>query len=175
MKDLIYTGVGPRNTPAPMLVLMEALGMDLRERGYTLRSGHADGADYAFECGAHGDAEIYLPWKTFNGPLAHVPTKYVSTGPSDVAKAIAATLHPAWHHLGHGGRLLHARNVHQVLGADCETKSAFLLCWTTGGRVTGGTATAIRLATIKHIPVYNLWFAHDRARFETELNLPVVV
>lgn len=184
---LTYTGVGSRKTPPPMLVLMEALAADLRERGYTCRSGHAEGADMAFEAGARGQMELYLPWASFNGPPLHKPDLLMKD-PDPAARDIAMTVHPAWGRLGWGGQSLHARNVHQVLGPDLvdrcgdpltptsvpATPSEFLLCWTMGGRVTGGTATAIKLAQKYGVPVYNLWFAHERARFEVEYGLRCV-
>jgi hypothetical protein len=42
--------------------LMEQLGNKLREDSMILRSGHASGADQAFERGAGGAAQIFLPW-----------------------------------------------------------------------------------------------------------------
>lgn len=171
---LIYTGVGSRRTPSPMLASMTAIACELRERGYVCRSGHAHGADYAFESGAESRMELYLPWATYNDPPRYKPDR-LYIGAMQTARSIAATLHPAWDRLTGGGQTLHARNVHQVLGWNCDKPSTFLICWTPNGQVTGGTATAIRLAGIKHIPIYNLWFAHDRARLEAEYDLPVAV
>ena len=46
-----YTGIGSRETPTAILDLMIAIGGVLAQRGFTLRSGGADGADDAFEQG----------------------------------------------------------------------------------------------------------------------------
>lgn len=144
----------------------------------------------AFEAGARGEIELYLPWGPvgkFNGPPLYPPTLLMER-PTTSARDLAAVVHPAWDRLNQGGQKLHARNAHQVVGAHVvdvhgdvltplgtpATPSEFLLCWTEGGRVQGGTATAIRLAQMFKIPVYNLWFAHDRARFEVEQNLRCV-
>lgn len=116
---------------------------------FTLRSGGADGADLAFEKGAGDLKEIYLPWRGFNGsrsPLFNTP-KW--------AEAEASLIHPAWGMLKPGTRKLHSRNVCQVLGYD-HTPTLFVVCWTEEGKVEGGTATAIRLATKLQIPVFNL-------------------
>lgn len=187
MNELIYTGVGSRKTPSPMLTLMEALAGDLRDRGYTCRSGHADGADMAFEKGARGRIELYLPWGPvgrFNGPPLYKPD-VLRLQPALQARMFASLVHPAWDKLNRGAQLLHSRNVHQLLGSELvdvngepltplgvpATPSEFLVCWTERGKVTGGTATAIRLAQMFKIPIYNLYFDHDRARFEVEQNL----
>ena len=60
----------------------------------------------------------------------------------------------------------HARNAHQVLGQDCKPKAAFVVCWTPDGAeraeqshsidVTGGTRTAIVIAELNGVPVFNL-------------------
>lgn len=144
-----YAGVGSRKTPARVLASMQVIAAHLSEAGYTLRSGAADGADTAFEQGALAK-EIYLPWRGFRGhasPLHHV---------SPEALAMAASVHPAWHLLNRYAQLLHGRNCYQVLGLDLKTKADFVICWTPGGELKGGTATAIRLATSFAIPVYNL-------------------
>lgn len=48
---ICYTGIGSRETPAEILEIFEHLGAWFAKKGYTLRSGHADGADAAFENG----------------------------------------------------------------------------------------------------------------------------
>lgn len=116
---------------------------------FKLRSGHADGADMAFENGSLENNEIWIPWLGFNGSASQLL-------PSPEAFDLAATIHPAWKGLGRGAKALHARNCHQVLGVDLNTPSDFLLAWTLGGEVKGGTATAIRLAERHDIPILNL-------------------
>ena len=126
----------------------------LEEEGYTLRSGGARGADTFFENGVKDPAnkDIYIVRKGYHG---HSSELY---GVCDRALAIAEAIHPAWDapsmRLG-DGRLLHARNVYQVLGKTFDIKSKFLLCWTPGGQYKGGTRTAIKLAESHEIPVLN--------------------
>lgn len=155
-----YTGVGSRETPPEVLAYMTAVAAFLRAGGWTLRSGGADGADTAFERGASGAAEVYLPWGRFNSnPSPLFP-------PSDAARALDAATHPAWSRCGGGARSLHARNAHQVVGRDVNVPvpSAFLLCWTPDGAqtasectaATGGTAMAIRIAERYGVPAFNL-------------------
>ena len=69
---------------------------------------------------------------------------------------LASHVHPAWDKLNDGGRRLHARNCHQVLGKDISSLDAlsrFVICWTTG---TGGTEQALRLARQYDVPIINL-------------------
>lgn len=44
-----YTGIGSRETPEDFLKLFTQVARYLEIKGFTLRSGHARGADYAFE------------------------------------------------------------------------------------------------------------------------------
>ena len=163
---LLYTGIGSRQTPPEMLAYMRKLAERLAVNGFMLRSGAADGADSAFEDGsrvAGGAAEIWLPWKGFQGR-----TEGSFAGP--LHRKIASTLHPRWATLKPGAQSLHARNVGQVLGADCATPAAFVVCWTQDGcqtgversSKTGGTGLAIDLADRQAVPVFNL--AREGAR-----------
>lgn len=155
MKEIpkIYTGVGARNTPLSVQNCMTEIAFLLGNTGWTLRSGAAGGADSAFESGATqstGDQEIYLPWPGFAGhksPLNQI---------SDEALELASELHPAWEKCSAGARKLHARNAYQVLGTGLDAPSSVLVCWTPGGKITGGTGTAIRLVMRYDIPVLNL-------------------
>lgn len=145
-----YTGVGSRETPLKVCKFMSEIASSLESHGLILRSGGAPGADLAFERGVAKDSnkEIWVPWIGFNG------SKSINL-PTPDAFLLASTIHPVWPHLKRGARALHARNCHQVLGADLNTPSKFLLCWTEGGEVKGGTATAIKLALNNRVPVLN--------------------
>ena len=168
MSKTYYAGIGSRSTPEDILVLMEQLGNRLREDGLILRSGHAPGADQAFERGAGSQAQIFLPWRTFEQDAAFVATNDPETGdvvdpmitddPAEDAFHYARKIHPAWDSLSQGAQKLHARNIHQILGPNLArpTPVAFVLCWTPGGITSGGTATAIVAAEEREIPVYNL-------------------
>lgn len=124
-----------------------------------LRSGGAKGADQAFEAGASGKADIYLPWPGFESKQIGKLTR-----PTKLAYRIASDHHPVWFRLQAGVRALLARDVHQVLGDDCRSPSEFIVCWTPDGATTseetsistGGTGLAIRVADTYRIPVWNL-------------------
>jgi len=150
-----YAGIGSRETPPDILALMTKVAQYLSSQDYTLRSGGADGADTAFERGAGDKKEIYLPWKGFNksrSQLYNVPEQ---------ALLVASKIHPAWDKCTQAARKLHGRNILQVLGADLNTPVEFVLCWTKDGKEIGGTATAMRLAREKEIPVFNFAIKSD--------------
>ena len=159
-QTLAYTGIGSRQTPPAVLDKMRKIAARLAARGYILRSGAAEGADSAFEAGSGEQKEIYLPWKGFGGSASQL----FDLQTRQDAKGIAASLHPAWEHLKEPVRRLHTRNVFQVLGADLQTPSRFVICWTPDGAQseqersskTGGTGTAIALAAQRGVPVINL-------------------
>lgn len=153
-----YAGIGSRETPKEILDCMRAIGLNLGRQGWTLRSGGADGADAAFEAGAmeaHSEwgsqpmPEIYLPWCGFNN---HDSVLFGRAMSSECTR-IAAIHHPQWPSLNDAARKLHSRNTAQVLGANCDSPSAFVLCWTKRGQ--GGTSQAVRVAKAHNIPVYD--------------------
>lgn len=143
------------------------VAISLREKGMILRSGHAPGADLAFENGAYGKAEIYLPWPAFNA-ATHIQGMTIYS-PSEEALTIASNYHPAWSSLKHSSRSLMACNVHQVLGASCDSPAKAVICWTPDGSLdgssskSGGTGQALRIAKAYAIPVFNLARAEHKA------------
>ena len=156
---MIYTGIGSRETPKEVLEVMFKCGRYFGQLGFTLRSGKAQGADTAFEEGVYqvnGSMEIYIPWKTFTGN--RIPSKTLCIQPSKESMTIAESIHPAWERCSQGAKLLHNRNVYQVLGKDLNTPSNFVLYWAEVkyGRVQGGTATAVNLAISRGIPTINM-------------------
>lgn len=159
MGSLIYTGIGSRRTPQRALLIMQAVGRRLAEAGWILRSGGAEGADSAFEMGCDqgkGRKEIYLPWPGFNGKQG-IPLSDIRAEVRQRAFKIAGETHPNPAALSPGAFQLHARNVLQVLGGALDTPSKVLICWTKGGRETGGTRTAMVLAGRHSIPIINIY------------------
>jgi len=77
---------------------------------------------------------------------------------------LAEKYHPKWDALSYAGRLLIARDVYQVLGLDFKTPVRFIVCWTPGGLMKGGTAQALRMANDLYIPVLNLGKENDHVR-----------
>ena len=153
MDKVYYAGIGSRETPVEILEVFRDIAelMDTKY-DFVLRSGHADGADIAFEQGCdrvYGGKEIYLPWSGFNGSDSKLVVKDIR------AFELAQKFHPYWFNLKDGARKLQARNSHQVLGVDLDTPSSFVVCWTKKGKGSGGTGQAIRMAKAYNIPVFD--------------------
>lgn len=176
VESIKYTGIGSRVTPEGVLNLMREFGRTLPQIGLVLRSGHADGADMAFEYGCDlaikedpsVKKEIYLPWKGFNGS----PSKLYDV-PRAAIEYAADVYGPAWQFVSHATRLFMGRNIQQVLGKNLDEQSAFVLCWTPDGcrsaaerkKKTGGTGQAIACASELNIPVFNLQIEGENYRF----------
>lgn len=152
----VITGVGSRETPNEVLAAMTRIGEWCREQEIYVRSGHADGADYAFERGALEYTIAYLPWKGFGKalltPHAFVPT---DSGAMQLAFASVDRFHPAPGRLSDAARTLMARNWFQVMGLDGKSPTRCVVCFTPGGKGGGGTGQAIRIAKAHSIPVFD--------------------
>lgn len=159
MSNVIYTGIGARDTPEDVCRNIRNAAKAMAGMDFILRSGGARGADCAFSEGyeqagsPEGLAEIYLPKPTFNGFSTKHPNCYGP--PTKEARAVARTLHPNWPALGDLGRDFMARNAYQILGWNLDTPCDFVLCWTADGKASGGTGQAIRHAERLGIPVFN--------------------
>lgn len=161
---MIYCGIGSRNTPLVITNMMRQLAKLLAENGAILRSGHALGADQAFEQGCdsgEGEKEIFLPWKGFYGSESNLVVE------DKRAFKIAEKYHPAWDKLGDGARKLMARNSHQVLGLDLNTPCDFIVCHTKNGKGDGGTGQALRIARDYNIPIFDF----GSYPFDTQLEI----
>lgn len=157
-KRMIFTGIGSRKTPEATQQLIRIIAKQLAESGWLLRSGHAEGADMAFEMGCimgDGAKEIYLPWKGFNkAPQNH--GDYIVVRPSPELHDFSAGFHPNWNACSQAAKLLHMRNGLQMLGPDGDQPADMVICWTPGGTRSGGTGQALRIADAYKIPVFDL-------------------
>lgn len=170
MSSRTYAGIGARRAPDDMLALAQMVAERLDEKGWTLRSGHAPGMDQAFETGAGRNAEVYLPWPSFehSEPLE---ADTIIDRPTSAAMNIAGRYHPHWERCSRGARALHGRNVHQILGRDCNAPCRFVICWTAHAEISGGTGQAVRVALDYGVPIFNLARDVDRERVEVLLVL----
>ena len=173
-----YAGIGSRETPPDIIEQMLGVAAILKEMGYVLRSGHADGADLAFERGSDGQNQIWLPWKGFNYDSAQaqglVRTGHFHIQDNWAADKLAAHYHPNWNACSDAAKKLHTRNVYQVLGPGLgivshETMTKFIICWTKDGKASGGTGQALRIAAGYNIPVFNLFNANALEELEAYL------
>jgi len=165
---LIYAGIGSRETPAEILEVMETIAFNLAQAGWLLRSGHADGADLAFERAAmegQGATEIYVPWRRFNSEYDYGANLIVP----DFNKRLmdlAEAHHPAWDRCSVAAQKLHARNCCQVLGEHLDKPADMVICWTPKGSGSGGTGQAIRIAHHFNVPVFDLGNGDNWKRLE---------
>lgn len=170
-----YAGIGSRDTPTEVQEVMYLFAIIAASKNFILRSGAAKGADKAFEDGVDyyetvicGGSflknkklkEIFLPWEGYN------KSKSTHFKISDTAHAIAAEIHPGYNFMKQSSRNFIARNMMQILGQNFNTPVEFVVCWTKDGcehhatytpNKTGGTGSAIALASLFDIPVYNLY------------------
>lgn len=169
-----YTGIGARDTPDFILKDMERIGRALASQGFELRSGNAEGADQAFARGANGLAPalvtLYLPWYSFHQEAIH-PENTVYTHPApwteSIARKSSAELGRNWPS-SQGQQKLLSRNVHQIMGVNQgDGDSLFVICWTRGASMVGGTSYALQLAIKRNVKIHNL---ADRATREAVMN-----
>lgn len=160
-EQLFYAGIGSRRAPKDVQRRMRSIAAALYRRGWTLRTGGADGPDTAFMLGHFSVVdrsipfhllEVYLPWQRFND----VSGNYYKVSPEAIELAISVSPHIKWQN--RAAQLLHGRNSYQVLGYDLKTPAKMIVCWTPKGKVVGGTATALKIAMLPqyNIPIYNL-------------------
>lgn len=149
----VYGGIGSRETPDEVLARMRRISHYLMGLGYHLHSGGAKRADTAFAEGVPEGRK----------------TIFIASDATPEALALAAEYHPAWERCSEYARRLHARNGFIVLGRDLKTPVEFIVCWTPGGKVTGGTGQALRIAEAYAIPVFNLWNASSYRDLYTHL------
>ena len=153
-----YAGIGSRATPAPVLATMRQIAETLARRGWTLRSGAADGADSAFEAGcdrARGAKEIFLPSDGFRGRHATetgvtVPQRALQARAEALSAKHWDTAKCPWARLRPFTRALMRRNAHQVLGPDLDHPVCAVAYWTPEG-AEGGTGQALRIARARAI------------------------
>lgn len=158
--NMIYAGIGSRDTPPHILKEMMYLAELLANKGYTLRSGGAIGADQAFENG-------YYRW--FDNERNKVGSGnaecdiYLSTKDKKVID-FALKYHPNPVALSKKGDYvvgLMGRNAQIILGDKLDLPVDFVVCYTKDGKQSGGTGHAMKIAEYYNIPVYNLYFDED--------------
>jgi len=151
---MYYAGIGNKIEISEMMeIIIKEIGALAATSGYTLRSGHSDGADKAFEYGcdsAKGKKEIMLPWKLFNNSTSH----HYSL--PEEAFDIAADHFSTWRKLNDHQKKLFARNATVLLGQNLQKPVNFMICYTEDDIFNSTVSHSIRIAKDNGIPVYNL-------------------
>lgn len=166
---MTYAGIGSRETPKEVMDQMTELAKELESRGYTLRSGGAQGADTAFEKGVTSKKEIF-PGAQKSGEREMKIAREIHPNPN----ALDNSKNPAfvWN--------LMARNTNQVFGKNLDTPVDFVIAYTQDGLTdytkrsikSGGTGQAIDMASRKGIPVINLANSNWRQELDRVLSTP---
>ena len=190
-----YTGVGSRETPPDVLILMRRIGYVMAMKGISLRTGEADGADHAFYKGVidandiHGvkfKNEVFVAggpkeYHYVNDIVNIFSSDLMSTAPIQGFRETAVRIRGSWDNLSYFGAMCHIRSVAQVLGVDGNSPSRGMICWakpvnpskmtdTQIQYVEGVTNTAYCTAILHNIPVYNLHELEHRVYFEDWVN-----
>ena len=162
-----YTGIGSRDTPSDICLMMSSISIYLNKYKYILRSGGAAGADKAFEDTLLTDIEIYLPWKSFNGSGSEFYLDNITKDTRDDAYKIAKMFyHSNLDSALENTRKFMTRNTFQIFGqkvGELDEISKFVICWTKDGKDSGGTGQALKIARHYNVPVYNLKNKEDKA------------
>lgn len=153
---LYYACIGSRETPKNIMKEMEKIGQGIANSGGIARSGHARGADQAFESGAGKNCESYLPWKGFEKEVPVLGKEIIVRARGDLDDMVWQ-YHPVPENLSYGAFALMRRNACQVLGLDLNSPSLAVICWTLNGGYMGGTSQAMRIADAYNIPIINMW------------------
>lgn len=172
---MYYTGIGSRDIPAGANFAMLFIGCWLARAGYTMRSGHADGSDLAFEKGVAGVdpslTEIYLPWKGFKKQDDIEGVNYFTLNDKAFQWAreqlIKSGVMTYFDSMTDINQAFHARNVFQVFGKD-KKPSEFVVYYAPldpKGNVIGGTRTAVNLAKKLGVPTFNLKVQEEALMF----------
>lgn len=160
-----YAGIGSRETPEHIQILMTKIAEILERKKYVLRSGGAVGADTAFENGVVRYKEIFY---RHSYSINSGKNNYYEKSDLTFADTILKKYHPSFKKGGPGiknpsAKELLTRNTFQIFGVGEVTEnSKFVICYTQDGAEsnttyeTGGTGQAIRIAYDYDIPVYNL-------------------
>ena len=157
---IIIAGIGSRQTPTPVLRVFESFAKMASPKVW-FRSGHADGADYAFEKGAKEKCLVYLPWKGFNSECPLLGQASSLDRLDAEAFRIVLQHEPYAADVSRAIQLLKCRNVFQILGQDLKTLSDLVICWTPNGETVGGTGLALKIARDHYIPVINVGAFED--------------
>lgn len=151
-----YAGIGSRSITDSERQLMIRIGVFMRNLGYVLYSGNAQGSDDSFQIGADGKCVSFHPWKGYNTVLRSKVIKCFDISP-EAYKSVSKH-HPRGSKLSATVQRLMARNyqiicgVHQLPQVDmviyCANEDS--------DGVKGGTGQGVRIATALGIPTINI-------------------
>jgi hypothetical protein len=154
----IYAGIGAKKTPNHILSIMRSVAEYLAAKDWILNTGAAPGADQTFAEGAlkkGGTVNLFIPWPNYEKGWIkglHGNVNVTVLKPDIHTEAINSVYkyHPAAKILKNSVLFLHARN-YLVL-----ENIKFAVCYTSGGKVVGGTGQSIRILNGRKKNMFNL-------------------
>ncbi len=168
-----FAGIGARLAHPKITKVQAKFGFVMCLKGVINKSGRAYGSDYAFEVGTKlgwkflssiyewpdiptsACQHIMLPWNGFNG-AQHKPDAGYFCNLTEECFEMARLFHQGWDSISPGDKKLMARNVQEILGQDLRDPVRFLIAYTDGGQVVGGTGLALKIAKHYGINIHNL-------------------
>ena len=114
--------------------------------------------------------KVFLPWRGFNTVLPY-PQCYTTVGPKnyDLCSNFIRSVHSYWAKGTRQTKLLQAKNALIIFGEKLNRPCDLVIAYAeldNKGKVVGTASSAIELATVQKIPVFNLW---DQENLETNL------
>lgn len=168
-----YAGIGSRRITEKETSLIKKIAKKLSDLGFVVYSGNAEGADISFQLGSEKNCVLMLPWEKFNTKEYDISNCIESlvVGKSKEALDTVKNYHPAPENLSYGGKLMMARNWHQIVGYEKYPQVSFVICCSdeNNGEVIGGTGQAVRIAKEKNIPVFNIRNNWDERKDEFKM------
>ena len=132
-KNMVYAGIGSRETPLEIQQSMNDVAKELESIGYTLRSGNAIGADKAFEGApqpwSKDSKGSVKQWSKYSHKVKNKEI-FKAENATDKARKIAKEIHANPTALSGIGLDLMARNTNQIFGSKLDTPVDFVLAWT---------------------------------------------
>ncbi|MCR4870350.1 MAG: hypothetical protein K5859_03510 [Atopobiaceae bacterium] len=168
-----YAAIGEKGAPSEVQKAMEEVAAILANDDWVARSGHVEGADQAFERGAGGKADVYIPFPKFNSTTRIIGNTFsfddLSSNEQRLAYASVDKYHPDASKLraeaakvldqkakGSDGKMkIQARSFFQICGRGSEGDSAFVACWVPANGKSHDADQALRIAKSRGIPVFN--------------------
>lgn len=172
----MFTVAAHGEVPGETLLMIDQIAKSLHAKGFTYRydGNTLDKASVAGFNACKERCEIFLPWKSFNKEVTPKSFK-----PTEKAYRYAAGLHKAFNKLPPAIKAILARNIHVLMGDECNTPVNLLLIYTSDGaetkkdikyETTGNMAFFIFACEALNIPVFNLKNADVKERIVTYLS-----
>lgn len=158
----MFTVMSHGDVPGEAVILIEQISKLLISKGFTFRydGNNQDKLSTQAYIASKQRCEIFLPWKGFNKEVTGKLNR-----PSATAYGFASSLHRAFNKIPPTVRAIVARNVHVILGDECNTPVNLFITWTSDGaevskdvkfETTGNASFFINACDTLDIPVFNL-------------------